>query len=98
MRVVDGLDEAMAHIARYGSQHTDAIVTEDEAAADRFLAEVDSAIVLHNASTQFADGGEFGFGAEIGIATGKLHARGPVGLEQLTTFKYQVRGRGQTRP
>jgi glutamate-5-semialdehyde dehydrogenase len=98
MRVVDGLDEAMAHIARYGSQHTDAIITEDEAAAERFLGEVDSAIVLHNASTQFADGGEFGFGAEIGIATGKLHARGPVGLEQLTTFKYQVRGRGQTRP
>ncbi|MGE0008624.1 MAG: glutamate-5-semialdehyde dehydrogenase [Parvibaculaceae bacterium] len=98
MKVVDGLEAAMAHIARYGSQHTDAIVTEDAAAARRFLAEVDSAITLHNASTQFADGGEFGFGAEIGIATGRLHARGPVGLEQLTTFKYQVSGTGQTRP
>ena len=98
MRIVDGIDEAMAHIARHGSQHTDSIVTGDQAAADRFLREVDSAIVLHNASTQFADGGEFGFGAEIGIATGKLHARGPVGLEQLTTFKYQVRGNGQIRP
>ena len=98
MRVVGGVDEAMAHIAKYGSQHTDSIVTGDQAVADRFLKEVDSAIVLHNASTQFADGGEFGFGAEIGIATGKLHARGPVGLEQLTTFKYQVRGTGQIRP
>ena len=98
MKVVDGLDEAMAHIARYGSQHTDAIVTDDLAAARRFLAEVDSAITLHNASTQFADGGEFGFGAEIGIATGRLHARGPVGLEQLTTFKYQISGTGQIRP
>ena len=98
MRVVSGVDEAMAHIAKYGSQHTDAIVTDDAAIATRFLNEVDSAIVLHNASTQFADGGEFGFGAEIGIATGKLHARGPVGLEQLTTFKYQVRGTGQIRP
>ena len=96
--VVNGVDEAMAHIAKYGSQHTDAIVADDEKTAQKFLNEVDSAIVLHNASTQFADGGEFGFGAEIGIATGKLHARGPVGLEQLTTFKYQVRGSGQIRP
>jgi len=96
--VVDGVDAAIAHIERYGSHHTDAIVTEDKKAADKFLREVDSAIVLHNASTQFADGGEFGFGGEIGIATGRLHARGPVGVEQLTSFKYRIHGSGQTRP
>jgi glutamate-5-semialdehyde dehydrogenase len=97
-RLVDGVDAAIAHIQNHGSRHTDAIVAEDAKAAEKFLSEVDSAIVLHNASTQFADGGEFGFGAEIGIATGKFHARGPVGAEQLTSFKYRVRGTGQTRP
>jgi glutamate-5-semialdehyde dehydrogenase len=97
-KVVDGVDGAIAHIHEHGSHHTDAIVTEDNAVADRFLNEVDSAIVLHNASTQFADGGEFGFGAEIGIATGKFHARGPVGVEQLTSFKYRIHGTGQIRP
>ena len=98
VRVVDGLDAAINHIETYGSHHTDCIITEDTAKATRFLAEVDSAIVMHNASTQFADGGEFGFGAEIGIATGRMHARGPVGVEQLTSFKYRVHGTGQTRP
>jgi len=96
--VIDSLIEAIDHIGRYGSQHTEAIITEDKAAAEKFLTRVDSAIVLHNASTQFADGGEFGMGAEIGIATGRFHARGPVGLEQLTTFKYVVHGSGQIRP
>jgi len=98
VKVVDDLSAAIAHIERYGSHHTDAIITDDREAAERFLREVDSAIVLHNASTQFADGGEFGFGAEIGIATGRLHARGPVGVDQLTTFKYRIHGSGQTRP
>jgi glutamate-5-semialdehyde dehydrogenase len=98
VKLVDGVDDAITHIACYGSQHTDCIVTENQTTADRFLRRVDSAIVLHNASTQFADGGEFGMGGEIGIATGKMHARGPVGVEQLTSFKYIVRGTGQVRP
>ncbi|MGB9044517.1 MAG: glutamate-5-semialdehyde dehydrogenase [Pseudolabrys sp.] len=98
VKVVDDISAAIEHIERYGSHHTDAIVTDDQAAAEKFLREIDSAIVLHNASTQFADGGEFGFGAEIGIATGRLHARGPVGVDQLTTFNYRIHGSGQIRP
>jgi glutamate-5-semialdehyde dehydrogenase len=98
VRVVKDVDAAIEHIATYGSHHTESIVTANAATAQRFLDQVDSAIVLHNASTQFADGGEFGFGAEIGIATGRMHARGPVGVEQLTTFKYRVHGDGQIRP
>lgn len=98
LKFVGGVGEAVAHINHYGSHHTDAVITQDKAVADYFLQNVDSAIVVHNASTQFADGGEFGFGAEIGIGTGKLHARGPVGVRQLTTFKYQILGEGQIRP
>ena len=98
IRVVDGIDQAIAHVAEFGSGHTESIITDDDAAAEQFLNEVDSAILLHNASTQFADGGEFGMGAEIGIATGRVHARGPVGADQLTSYKYVVRGSGQTRP
>ena len=98
VKIVDGLDAAIDHIETYGSHHTEAIITEDNGAAEAFLTRVDSAIVLHNASTQFADGGEFGFGAEIGIATGRMHARGPVGVDQLTSFKNRVHGSGQTRP
>jgi glutamate-5-semialdehyde dehydrogenase len=94
---VDGVDAAIEHIRTYGSNHTDAIVTEDQQAADHFFQRLDSAILMHNASTQFADGGEFGMGAEIGIATGKMHARGPVGAEQLTSFKYLVSGKGAVR-
>jgi glutamate-5-semialdehyde dehydrogenase len=97
VRVVENLDEALAHIRKFGSAHTESIITADAAAAERFLTELDSAIVMHNASTQFADGGEFGMGAEIGIATGKVHARGPVGAAELTSYKYLVRGTGQTR-
>jgi len=97
-KMVDGIDGAIAHIQQYSSSHTEAVIAEDDAVAEKFFMEIDSAILLHNASTQFADGGEFGMGAEIGIATGKMHARGPVGVEQLTSFKYLVRGHGQTRP
>ena len=98
IRVVAGVEEAIEHITRYGSGHTECIVASDPAAVDKFLHDLDSAILLHNASTQFADGGEFGMGAEIGIATGRIHARGPVGAEQLTSFKYLVLGSGQVRP
>jgi glutamate-5-semialdehyde dehydrogenase len=98
VRVVDSLEAAIAHIEHYSSHHTEAIIAEDAEAVEKFFNEIDSAILMHNASTQFADGGEFGFGGEIGIATGKMHARGPVGVEQLTSFKYRVRGNGQLRP
>ena len=96
--MVENIEEAIDHINHFGSHHTDSIVTENSSAAAKFMNEVDSGIVMHNTSTQFADGGEFGMGAEIGISTGKLHARGPVGVEQLTTYKYKVRGSGQVRP
>ena len=98
VRAVAGVDEAISHISTYGSGHTEAIIAEDQDTVEQFFHDLDSAILLHNASTQFADGGEFGMGAEIGIATGKIHARGPVGAEQLTSYKYVVRGTGQTRP
>ena len=98
IRIVNGVEEAIDHIEKYGSGHTESIVSESKDSVEKFLNSVDSAIVMHNTSTQFADGGEFGLGAEIGIATGKLHARGPVGLEGLTTYKYIVRGNGQIRP
>ncbi|RVC29378.1 gamma-glutamyl-phosphate reductase, partial [Mesorhizobium sp. M7A.F.Ca.CA.004.04.2.1] len=98
VKLVDGVAGAIEHIETFSSHHTEAIVAEDAQAVERFFNEIDSAILLHNASTQFADGGEFGMGAEIGIATGKMHARGPVGVEQLTSFKYRVRGSGQVRP
>ncbi len=98
MKLVEGISEAIDHINRHSSHHTEAVIADSEAVVERFFTEIDSAILLHNASTQFADGGEFGMGAEIGIATGRMHARGPVGVEQLTSFKYRVRGSGQTRP
>ena len=98
VKVVDGLDSAIEHVKRHGSNHTEAIITDDKAAAETFLNRIDAAIVMHNASTQYADGREFGMGAEIGISTGRLHARGPVGAEQLTSYKYVVRGTGQVRP
>jgi glutamate-5-semialdehyde dehydrogenase len=98
VKIVDSLEAGIAHIEEYSSHHTEAIISEDSTAVEKFFNEIDSAVLLHNASTQFADGGEFGFGGEIGIATGKMHARGPVGVEQLTSFNYRVRGTGQTRP
>ena len=98
VKIVDGVGEAISHIGKYSTNHTDSIIAEDNEIAEKFMREVDSAIVMHNTSTQFADGGEFGMGAEIGIATGRFHARGPVGVEQLTSFKYIVRGSGQIRP